>query len=53
MKIMKVLDKTVGDTKYVKYRINLPKNVVGKTRLLDKEIAVRADKGRIIIEKCQ
>jgi len=53
MKIMKVLDKTVGDTRYIKYRINLPKKVVEKTRLLDKDVTVRADKGRIIIEKDQ
>lgn len=51
MKIMKVLDKNVGDTKYIKYRINLPKKVVEETRLLDKEVTVRAEKDRIIIEK--
>ena len=28
MKIMKVIDKKVGDTTYIKYRINLPKKVV-------------------------
>ena len=28
MKIMKFLDKKVGDTEYIKYRINLPKKVV-------------------------
>lgn len=51
MKIMKVLDKKVGSTEYIKFRINLPKKVVEETKLLDKEVKVRADKDRIIIEK--
>jgi len=51
MKIMKVLDKRVGDTEYIKYRINLPKQVVEDSKLLDKEIKVREEKGKIIIEK--
>ena len=51
MKIMKVLDKKVGETEYIKYRINLPKKVVEETKLLDKEVTARADKGKIIIEK--
>ena len=51
MKIMKVLDKKIGETEYTKYRINLPKKVVEETKLLDKEVTARADKGKIIIEK--
>ena len=51
MRIMKVLNKKVGNVEYVKYRVNLPKKVVEETKLLGKKIAVRADKDRIIIEK--
>ena len=51
MKIMKVLDKKVGNTIYYKYRINLPKEVVENLNLLDKEVKVSSDKGKIIIEK--
>jgi len=51
MKIMKVLDKKIGNTKYIKYRINLPKEVVEESKLLDKEIKARTEKGKIIIEK--
>lgn len=53
MKIMKVLDKKIGETEYIKYRINLPKKLVEETKLLDKEVTVKADKGRIIIEKVE
>jgi hypothetical protein len=51
MKIMKTFDKKVGDTEYYKYRVNLPKNVVEDSNLLDKEVKVRLEKGKIIIEK--
>lgn len=51
MKIMKVLDKKFGETSYYKYRINLPKKVVEDSKLLDKEIKAREEKGKIIIEK--
>ena len=51
MRIMKVLDKKVGDVIYYKYRINLPKNVVEESKLLNKEVKIKEDKGRIIIEK--
>jgi len=51
MKIMKVLDKKIGDIEYIKYRINLPKKVVEDSKLLDKEIKAREEKGKIIIEK--
>jgi len=51
MKIMNVLDKKIGEIEYIKYRINLPKRVVEETKLLDKEVTVKADKGKIIIEK--
>ncbi len=51
MKIMKVLDKKIGDTEYIKYRINLPKKAVEDSGLLDKEIVARAEGDKIIIEK--
>jgi len=51
MKIMKVIDKKVGDTTYIKYRINLPKQVVEDSGLKNKEIKVREEKGKIIVEK--
>ncbi|MFH1376483.1 MAG: hypothetical protein ABIH25_02505 [Candidatus Woesearchaeota archaeon] len=51
MKIMKVLDKKVGNITYHKYRINLPKEVVEKSGLADKEIKVKFNKGKIIIRE--
>lgn len=51
MKIMKVLDKKVGDTEYIKFRINLPKQVVEDSGLKDREVIAREEKGRIIIEQ--
>ena len=51
MKIMKVVDKKVGDTTYYKYRINLPKEVVEELKLLDKQISVKVEGKKIIIEK--
>lgn len=51
MKIMKVVDKKVGDVVYYKYRINLPKEIVEKGDFLDKEIKVELKKDKIVIEK--
>ncbi|MBU2523173.1 MAG: hypothetical protein KKE23_02690 [Nanoarchaeota archaeon] len=51
MKIMKVLDKKVGETTYCKYRINLPKEVAEKSEFLDKEIKAVLKNGIIIIEE--
>ena len=51
MKIMKVLDKKIGDKKYIKYRINIPKNIAEKSNILDKEVKIILKKGKIIIEK--
>lgn len=48
---MKVLDKKVGDTIYIKFRINLPKQVVENSGLKDKDVKVIESKGKIIIEK--
>jgi len=51
MRIMKVLDKKIGDTKYIKYKINIPKNVAEDSKLLDKDVVVKLKKDKIIIEK--
>lgn len=51
MKIMKVLDKKVGNKEYIKYRINLPKKVVEESGLLNEEVRVRAEKEKIVIEE--
>ncbi len=51
MRIMKVLDKKIGNTEYIKYRINIPKKVAEDSKLLDKEVVVRLDEDKIIIEK--
>lgn len=51
MKIMKVVDKKIGDKTYYKYRVNLPKKVVEHSNLLDKEVKVKEEKGKIIIRK--
>ena len=48
---MKVFDKKKGNTTYYKYRINLPKKEVDKTNLLNFEVKVREEKGKLIIEK--
>ncbi len=51
MKIMKVVDKKIGDKTYYKYRINLPKEAIEKGKFLDKDLKVKVDKGKIVIEK--
>ena len=48
---MKVLDKKVGNTEYIKYRINIPKKVAEDSKFLDKEVIVRLEKDKIIIER--
>jgi hypothetical protein len=50
MKIMKSIDKKVGDVVYYKYKINLPKKIE-ETGLLDKELKITIEKNRITIEK--
>jgi len=51
MKIMKVKDKKVGDTEYIKYRINLPKKMVENSGLTDEKVKVRLKGKKLIIEK--
>lgn len=51
MKIMKVLDKKIGNAEYIKYRINIPKKVVEESGLVDKELKATTKKRKIIIEE--
>lgn len=51
MKIREVLDKKVGDTKYTRYILILPKDVVYESKLLGKELKAKFEKNKIIIEK--
>lgn len=48
---MKVKDKKIGDTEYIKYRINLPKKIVEEGKFLDKELKVELKNNKIIIVK--
>ncbi len=51
MKIMKVLDKKVGDKTYFKYRINLPVKIAEGSEFVDKDLKVKFSNNRIVIEK--
>jgi len=50
MKIMKAVDKKVGDKTYFKYKINLPKKVE-ETDLIDNELKINVEKDKITITK--
>ena len=50
MKIRKVLDKKVGDKAYFKYLITLPKDIVESSGLLEKDLKVKRENNKIIIE---
>ena len=51
MKILKVFSKKVGDVKYDKYIINLPKQIVEDSKLLGKDLKEKIEKEKIVIEK--
>jgi hypothetical protein len=51
MKIRKVLDKRVGNTAYFKYLITLPKEIVENSGLLEKDLKVKKEEHKIIIER--
>jgi hypothetical protein len=51
MKIREVLDKKVGDKEYTRFIAILPKEVVKESKLLGKDLKVRLDKDKIVIEK--
>jgi hypothetical protein len=51
MKIIKAVDKKVGDKTYYKYKINLPKGIVEESKFEGKELEVVFENGKIIIKK--
>ncbi|MBS3159880.1 hypothetical protein J4436_03765 [Candidatus Woesearchaeota archaeon] len=51
MKILKAFDKEINNNKYFRYRINLPKRIIEESGLIDKELKIVFEKGKIIIEK--
>ena len=50
MKIMRLFSKEVKGTKYYKYSITLPKEVVKDSGLLDKELEAKITDNKIVIE---
>ncbi len=48
---MKAVDKKVGETIYYKYKINLPKRIVEESKFLNRELQIRFDKDKIVIER--
>jgi len=51
MKIIKVLSKKIKDREYFKYLLNLPKQIVEESKLLGKNLKVKSEEEKIIIEK--
>lgn len=51
MKIRRVLDKKVGDVAYYKYLVTLPKDIVESSGLLEKDLKVKKENHKIVIEK--
>ena len=51
MKIREVLDKKVGDVKYNRYILILPKDVVAESKLLGENLRAKSQNGKIVIEK--
>ncbi|MGD9276483.1 MAG: hypothetical protein PVJ67_04900 [Candidatus Pacearchaeota archaeon] len=52
MKIVKNLNKKVGDKEYFKYIISsLPEKVIKESKLEGKKLKAKAEKGKIVIEK--
>lgn len=51
MKIREVLDKKVGEKTYTKFLITLPKEVVRKSKLRQKQLIARRVGRKIIIEE--
>lgn len=48
---MKAIDKKVGGTTYFKYKINLPKKVVEDSKFEGKELRVKFENNKVIIER--
>jgi hypothetical protein len=51
MKIMKVVDKKIGDKTYFKYRINIPVKIAEDSNLLEKEVKIKLEGEKITVEK--
>jgi len=51
MKIRKVLDKKVGEKKYYRYLVVLPKELVENSNLLGKNLKVELKNEKIVIKK--
>lgn len=51
MKIREVLDKKIGEKKYSRYIVILPKDVVQDSKLLGKELKAKIQNGKIVLEK--
>jgi hypothetical protein len=51
MKIREVLDKKIGDKKYTRYIVILPKEIVQDSKLIGKELRVKLENGAIVIDK--
>lgn len=51
MKIRKVMDKKIGDSIYYKYLVTLPKELVEDSKLIGKELKIKLENKKIIIEK--
>ena len=51
MKIREVLDKKVGDVKYMRYITIIPKDIVEKSKLLGKELKAIAENGKLVFEE--
>jgi hypothetical protein len=51
MKIIKVMSKKVNDKEYSKYIINIPKEVVEESELLEKELKMNVSKRKITIQE--
>jgi len=45
------LDKKIGNATYSKFLVTLPKDVVKESELMGKELKVKSEKNKIIIEK--
>lgn len=51
MKVIKEVNRIVGDKTYKKYKINLPKKLVEEAGFVDKELEIKLVKGKLVIQK--
>jgi len=48
---MKAVDKKVGDKTYFKHKINLPKKVVEESKFEGKELNIKLENGKIVVNR--